>query len=110
MAPGGSGGQQVSDPRRVRLNLVLYVLVLVAGAAAVFLAVAVVDEVREDPAPSSLPPDAAVQAVALDEADDEEQERLAAVVESASAEVGALLNVRYDDETSVDAVLTGATS
>ncbi len=109
VAPGRPGGQQVSESRRVRLNLLLYVLALVAGVAVVVVGVSVVDRVRDDPAPSSLPADGAVQAVALEESDDEEQQRLAAVVESASAEVEALLNVRYDEEKSVAAVLSGAT-
>ncbi|WP_244927791.1 hypothetical protein [Nocardioides sp. W7] len=99
----------MSESRRVRLNLLLYVLALVAGVAVVVVGVSVVDRVRDDPAPSSLPADGAVQAVALEESDDEEQQRLAAVVESASAEVEALLNVRYDEEKSVAAVLSGAT-
>jgi Mce-associated membrane protein len=99
-----------SEPRRVRLNLILYVLVLAAAAVAVVVGVAVVDDVRDDPTPSSLPADGAVRPVALAESADEEQERIAAVIESASTEVLALLNVRYDDpETSFDAVLAGAT-
>lgn len=109
MAPGRSGGEQVSAPGRVRLNLLLYVVALVAAAAAVVAGVSVVDRVRADPTPASLPSDGAVQAVALEESDDDEQQRLAAVVESATAEVEALLNVRYDQEESVEAVLTGAT-
>ncbi|SDD03409.1 Mce-associated membrane protein [Nocardioides lianchengensis] len=114
VAPGGSGGQQVSGPengsKRVRLNLLLYVVVLVVAAAAVVVGVSVVDRLRDDPAPSSLPGEQDVQAVALDESDDEEQERLAAVVEAATAESNALLNITHEDpQASFDAVLAGAT-
>lgn len=109
VAPGGSGGDQVSAPRRVRLNLVLYVLVLVVAAVAVVVAVAVVDDVRSDPAPLTLPADEEVAPVALEESDEDEQERLAAVLEAASSEVSAFLNIDYrDPDASFDAVLAGA--
>lgn len=107
VAPGGPGGQQVT---RVRLNLVLYVLVLVVAAVAVVVAVAVVGDLRDDDAPAALPVEGDVRPVALAEGADDEQERLAAVIDSASTEVEALLNVRYDDpQASFDQVLAGAT-
>jgi Mce-associated membrane protein len=107
VAPGGSGGQQVS---RVRLNLVLYVVTLAAAAVAVVVGVAVVGDLRDDPAPTSLPADGAVQAVALETSDDEEQERLGAVVAASTDEVTAFLNISYEDpDASFDRVLAGAT-
>lgn len=115
VAPGGSGGQQVSGPtgaddaRRVRLNLVLYVVALLAAAVTVVVAVAVVGEVRDDPSPA-LPGDDTVEPVALEEAESEEQERLAAVITSARDQVDAFMNIRYDDvQATFDAVLAGAT-
>jgi len=107
VAPGRSGGEQVS---RVRLNLVLYVVALLAAAVAVVVGVEVAGDLREDPAPASLPAGGSVRAVALDESDEEEQERLGAVVEAASAEVTAFLNISYQDpQASFDQVLAGAT-
>lgn len=110
VAPGGSGGQPVSDTRRVRLNLALYVLVLVVAAVAVVVGVAVVGDLRDDGAPTSLPVEGDVSPVALEESPADEQERLAAVIDAASTEVEALLNTTYDDlQPSFDAVLAGAT-
>lgn len=110
VAPGRPGGQQVSDSRRVRLNLVLYVLVLVVAAVAVVVGVAVVGDLRDDDIPSSLPVEGEVSPVALEVAPDDEQERLAAVLDAASTEVEALLNTSYENlQPSFDAVLAGAT-
>lgn len=110
VAPGGPGGQQVSGARRARLNLALYVLVLVVAAVAVVVGVAVVRDVREDPAPSTLPADDTVTPVALDQADEEEQERLAAVIAAADAQVTAFLNIDYrSPQEAFDRVIEGAT-
>lgn len=110
VASGGPGGQQVSGERRTRLNLVLYVLVLAVAAVAVVVGVAVVDEVRDDPTPSSLPADDAVTPVALQESDEEEQERLAAVVDAATVQVTAFLNLDHrKPQESFDQVIAGST-
>jgi Mce-associated membrane protein len=48
--------------------------------------------------------------VPLEEAPDEEQERYAAVIDSATDEATAFVNIRYDDaQASIDAVMAGAT-
>jgi Mce-associated membrane protein len=100
----------VSGPGRVRLNLALYVLVLAVAAVAVVVGVAVVKDVREDPAPSSLPVDDAITPVALEEAEPEEQDRLGEVVEAATTQVTAFLNLDYrDPQASFDQVVAGST-
>jgi len=90
--------------RRVILNATLYVVVMVAAALLVVLAVRTFDD---DPTPTSLPVKGMVE---LDEASSGEQQRYADILDSASAEATAFLNIRYDDtQTAIDAVLGGAT-
>jgi Mce-associated membrane protein len=89
---------------RVRLNVLLYVVVMVAAA---LLVVATVRVVQDDSATPSLPADGVVE---LDAAPAADQERYADVLESASAEATAFVNIRYDDaQASIDAVMEGAT-
>ena len=90
--------------RRVGLNVLLYVVVMVATALLVVAAVRVLDD---DPGPTSLP----VKGVAeLDEASGTEQERYADIMAAASKEATAFVNIRYDTaQESIDAVMEGAT-
>jgi Mce-associated membrane protein len=101
VAAGGSGGGDAL--KRARLNVALYVVVMVAAALLVVAAVRVLD----DSGPTSLP----VKGVAeLDEAPATEQERYADILASASKEATAFLNIRYDTaQESIDAVMAGAT-
>ena len=93
--------------RRVRANVLLYVVALVAAALAVVLAVLLWRELGDDDAPRSLPQAGVVE---LDEAPDEEQQRFADVIDSATDEATAFVNIRYDDaQASIDAVTAGAT-
>jgi Mce-associated membrane protein len=85
-------------------NLLLYVVVMAATA---LLVVAVVRVLDDDPAPATLPVKGVVE---LDEAPGAEQERYADILESASTEATAFVNIRYDDaQASIDAVMEGAT-
>jgi Mce-associated membrane protein len=101
-----------SDPpdpalRRVRVNVLLYVVALVAAALVVVFAVLLWRELGDDGTPTALPQ---AGVVALDEAPDEEQERYAAVIDSATDEATAFVNIRYDDaQASIEAVMAGAT-
>jgi Mce-associated membrane protein len=89
---------------RLRLNVLLYVAVMVAAAVLVVAAVRVLDDA---PAPTSLPGKGMVE---LDEASETEQQRYADIIESASKEATAFVNIRYDDaQASIDAVMAGAT-
>ena len=89
---------------RVRVNALLYVVVMVAAALVV---VAAVRALGDDPAPTSLPVKGVVE---LDEASGTEQQRYADVLASASKEATAFVNIRYDDaQASIDAVMAGAT-
>jgi Mce-associated membrane protein len=96
-----------ADPRRVRVNVLLYVVAMAAAAFVVVLAVLLWRELSDDGTPTALP-EAGV--VALDEAPEEEQERYGDVIESATNEATAFVNIRYDDaEASIEAVMAGAT-
>lgn len=89
---------------RVRVNALLYVVVMVATA---LLVVALVRALGDDPAPTSLPVKGMVD---LDEASGTEQQRYADILASASKEATAFVNIRYDDaQASIDAVMEGAT-
>ncbi len=89
---------------RVRLNVLLYVVVMVAAALVV---VAAVTTLRDDAAPATLPVTGVVE---LDEASDAEQQRNADILDSASTEATAFVNIRYDDaQASIDKVMEGAT-
>lgn len=89
---------------RVRVNALLYVVVMVATA---LLVVALVRVLGDDPAPTSLPVKGMVE---LDEASGTEQQRYADILASASEEATAFVNIRYDDaQASIDAVMAGAT-
>lgn len=95
---------------RVRVNVALYVVAMLAAALAVVLGVQVVQSVTDDPTPTVLPEAGAGAVVRTGPASDEEQARLAAVVASASAEATAFVNIRYDDaQASLDEVMAGAT-
>lgn len=97
-----SGGDDSLN--RVVLNVSLYVVVMVATALLVVAAVRVLDD---DSGPSSLP----VKGVAeLDEASATEQQRYADILESASKEAMAFVNISYETaQDSIDAVMEGAT-
>lgn len=88
---------------RVTLNVLLYVVVMVAAALLVVATVRVVD----DPGPTTLP----VKGVSeLDESSKTEQQRYADILASASQEATAFLNISYTDaQTAIDAVMAGAT-
>jgi len=89
---------------RVGVNVLLYVVVMVAAALLVVAGVRFLDD---DPAPTSLPVKGVVE---LDEAPADEQQRYADILESATTEATAFVNIRYDDaEASIDAVMAGAT-
>lgn len=90
--------------RRSQLNLVLYVVVMVAVA---LLVVVAVQTLGGDDTPTSLPVAGVVE---LDEASGAEQQRYADVLDSASTEATAFVNIRYDQaQTSIDKVMAGAT-
>ena len=96
-----------SDLRRVRGNVLLYVVAMAAAAVVVVLAVLLWRELGDDETPDALP---RAGVVPLEEAPDEEQERFAEVIDSATAEATAFVNIRYDDaEASIEAVMEGAT-
>jgi Mce-associated membrane protein len=89
---------------RVRLNVLLYVVVLVAAALVV---VAAVRFAQHDSTSPSLPVKGVVE---LDAAPAADQNRYADILDSASAEATAFVNIRYDDaQASIDAVMAGAT-
>ncbi|WP_051247457.1 hypothetical protein [Nocardioides halotolerans] len=89
---------------RVALNVLLYVVVM---AAAALLVVAAVRVLGGDPGPTALPVKGVTE---LDEAPRAEQERYADILESATQEATAFLNISYTDaQTAIDAVLAGAT-
>ena len=96
-----------SDVRRVRGNALLYVAAMVAAALVVVFAVLLWRELGDDGTPDSLPQ---AGLVAMDEGPEEEQERFGDVIESATDEATAFVNIRYDDaEASIEAVMAGAT-
>lgn len=89
---------------RVRLNILLYVAVMVAAAVVV---VAVLQLVQADTSSPALPEKGVVE---LDAASGADQERYADILDSASKEATAFVNIRYDDaQASIDAVMAGAT-
>ena len=96
-----------ADLRRVRVNVLLYVVALAAAAFVVILAVLLWRELGDDGTPTALPQ---AGVVPLEEAPEEEQERYAAVIDSATNEATAFVNIRYDDaQASIEAVMAGAT-
>ena len=89
---------------RTFVNVLLYVVVMVATAVLVVAGVRVLDG---DPAPTTLP---VKGVVALDAASSSEQHRYSDVLDSAAQEATAFVNIRYDDaQASIDAVMAGAT-
>ena len=89
---------------RRSVNVLLYVVVMVAAA---LLVVAGVRALDDDPAPTTLPVKGVVE---LDETSGTEQQRYADILDSASTEATAFVNIRYDDaQASIDAVMAGAT-
>ena len=96
-----------ADLRRVRVNVLLYVVALAAAAFVVVLAVLLWRELGDDGTPTALPQ---AGVVALEEGPEEEQQRYAAVIDSATTEATAFVNIRYDDaQASIEAVMAGAT-
>jgi Mce-associated membrane protein len=90
--------------RRIPLNLALYVVVMVAAA---LLVVAAVRVFQDDPGPTSLPVQGVVE---LDEASGTEQQRYADIIDAATAEATAMVNISYTDvQSAIDKVLAGAT-
>jgi Mce-associated membrane protein len=90
--------------KRVPLNLALYVVVMVAAA---LLVVAAVRVFQDDPAPTSLPVQGVVE---LDEASGTEQQRYADIIDAATAEATAMVNISYTDvQAAIDKVMAGAT-
>lgn len=133
VASGGSGGGSVSDDdtrdeqSQQRLNLVLCALVLVSVAAVAFVGLqmvrqyddggdlsgawyedawAVVTDRRVEDGTSRAGEDTGKGTItAVPEASPEEQERIAAALESATKMVTAFVNLRHDDlEASIEAV------
>lgn len=89
---------------RVALNVGLYVVVMVTAALLVVATVKVLDD---DPGPTSLPVKGVVE---LDEGPEAEQQRFADILEAASTEVTAFINISYTDaQAKIDAVMAGAT-
>jgi Mce-associated membrane protein len=89
---------------RITLNVLLYVVVMVAAA---LLVVASVQVVRDDPGPTTLP---AKDVSELDEASKTEQQRYADILASASKEATVFLNISYETaQESIDEVMAGAT-
>ena len=96
-----------ADLRRVRANVLLYVVAMAAAAFVVVLAVLLWRELDDDGTPTALPQ---AGVVPLEEGPEEEQERYAAVIDSATDEATAFVNIRYDDaQASIEAVMAGAT-
>lgn len=113
---GGSGGEPVtsqsptSEGSRLSLNVTLWIVVVLTGALAITGAVWI--WMKDDPASASSSSrageelgDARVEA--LPAADDAEQERTAAVIDSATKMSNAFLNLDYQDvDASTEAVLS----
>lgn len=94
MAARGTGDQPVTEASRsaVRLNVALYVAVLLLACACVVGGVMVVRQHGDRSSAAA------------------EQERYGAVLAAATAEADAFINIRYDDaQTSIDKVAAGAT-
>jgi Mce-associated membrane protein len=90
--------------KRVGTNLALYVVVMVAAA---LLVVAAVRVFQADPGPTSLPVQGVVE---LDASSDAEQQRYADIIDAATAEATAMINISYTDvRAAIDKVLAGAT-
>jgi Mce-associated membrane protein len=90
--------------RRIVVNLSLYAVVMVAAA---LLVVAAVRVLGDDPGPTTLPVKGVVE---LEESSSGEQQRYADIIDAATKETTAFVNIRYDDtQTAIDAVLAGAT-
>jgi Mce-associated membrane protein len=88
---------------RITVNVMLYVVVMVAAALLVVATVRVLD----DDGPTSLP---AQDVAAFDEAPKTEQQRYADILESASQEATVFLNISYETaQESIDDVMAGAT-
>jgi Mce-associated membrane protein len=119
---GRAGGEPVtpeppsSEDSRVGLNITLWVVVIVCAVGAIWFGQWNWDKENE-PQPRSVSSDfqagdrigdAQVEAVPL--ADDEEQERTAAVIDAATKMANAFLNLDYEDvDASAEAVLSMAT-
>lgn len=89
---------------RVRANVLLYVVVMLAAA---LLVVGVVRLLGDDEPATKLPVEGVV---ALDEASPTEQKRYGDIIGSATDEASAFVNIRYDDaQASIDKVMDGAT-
>jgi Mce-associated membrane protein len=89
---------------RVLLNVALYVVVMVAAA---LLVVAAVRVLGDDPGPTALPVKGVVE---LDAGSSTEQQRYADILDAASKETSAFVNIRYDSaQEAIDAVMAGAT-
>jgi Mce-associated membrane protein len=90
--------------KRVPFNLALYVVVMVAAA---LLVVAAVRVLQDDPGPASLPVRGVVE---LKESSASEQQRYADIIDAATAEATAMINISYSDvQSAIDQVLAGAT-
>ena len=90
--------------RRALLNVSLYVVVMVVAA---LLVVAAVRVLSDDPKPTSLPVEGVV---ALKAGSASEQQRYSDIIDAASKEATAFVNIRYDDaDASIQAVMDGAT-
>jgi Mce-associated membrane protein len=90
--------------KRAPLNLALYVVVMVAAA---LLVVAAVRVFQDDPGPTSLPVQGVVE---LDESSAAEQQRYTDIIDAATAEATAMVNISYTDvQAAIDKVLAGAT-
>jgi Mce-associated membrane protein len=91
---------------RTRVNILLYVVVMVAAALLVVAAVQTVRDHQNKDA-VTLPEKGVVQ---LDETSATEQTRYADVITSSSKEAAAFVNIRYDNaQASIQAVMDGAT-
>jgi Mce-associated membrane protein len=89
---------------RITLNVVLYVAVMVAAALVVVAAVHFPDDA---PSPSALP----VKGVSeLKETSGSEQQRYADIIDAATGEATAMINISYTDvQSGIDKVMAGAT-
>jgi Mce-associated membrane protein len=89
--------------RRTHVNLLLYVVVMVAAALTVVAAV----RLAEDDSATALPKAGEVQLAASSQT---VQQRYSDVLASAAKEATAFVNIRYDDaQNSIDKVMAGAT-
>lgn len=107
VAVGRSGGESVTgepseeDRSRIRLNIALYAATVLLGCVAVFLGVVLaegddtVNGTEVSPGAGEDVGRGVVQAV--DEADDDEQERVAAQLEAATDMVTAFVNFDFED-------------